>query len=96
LINFFLLAAMLRLKMGGMGLGAAVISFLKCCVAAVVMGVIVYAVIFYSGWEGGAVRKAFLLLLAIVAGMVLYVLASRALRVKEVDFLREILVKSRG
>jgi putative peptidoglycan lipid II flippase len=79
------LVIVLRLRIGRLGLAGMTKAWCKMIVAAVPMAVVVYGLATYGRWEKGGndPRNLAVLAGAVIAGMIVYTLAARALRMSE-------------
>ncbi len=93
-INMAVLFVILRRKFGPFGGRLILSTALKSTAASVVMGALIYVVMFRTGLGSGSqAAKAALLVACMLIGAVSYVAAARAMRVPEVSFLKGILKK---
>ncbi len=93
-LNLLFLGVILHRRVRGFGLRGIFSSAVRSAIAAVVMGVSIHAVVYYTGWDGlGILSKAMLLVASITIGMVLYVVLSFVLGVAEVSFLKELIAE---
>jgi putative peptidoglycan lipid II flippase len=79
------LVVLLRLRVGRLGLKAMLLSWGKMLIATVPMGAAIYGMALLGRWERGGndPRNIAVLTGAVVAGILVYALAARALRVSE-------------
>ncbi len=96
-MNFIILIAVLRRRMGGIGGGEIIQSAVKVCVASIVMGIGVYGVVTAGGWYGDSgLWKAVVLALSLISGVLLYLFSAYLLRVYEMRFLGGIVLEKIG
>jgi putative peptidoglycan lipid II flippase len=86
-VNFTLLLVLLRLRLGLLGLRQVVSSGAKAGVAAAACGGVAYLVARAGDWSAGGARPLnyAVLLVAVVAGLVVYLALARLLRAPELS-----------
>jgi len=97
-VNFVLLVLLLKRRLGRIGARKILHSFLKNLGASVLMGFAAYAICAGGPWEtsGATVEKIFLLLGAVVAGILTYGGASYLMGSEEMNSMVEIIKKKIG
>jgi putative peptidoglycan lipid II flippase len=92
------LVVLLRLRIGRLGLARMIRSWIKMLLASVPMGAAIYGLAMLGRWERGGndPRNLAVLTGAIVAGVAVYGLAARALRVPELMDLAAAVRRRRG
>ncbi len=92
LINAVMLFMLLRKKFKDIDAGFMLKSALKSCFASIVMGIIIYAIIYASGFEHLSVlSKSVVIVVCMATGMLSYLAMARALKCPEIAFLKVIL-----
>ncbi len=87
--NMLVLAVILRLKFGRFGLREILGAGARAAAASIVMGAVIYGVIFFTRMESsGHVLKAVLLAVCVSAGFAVYLFAAKILKVRELSFLK--------
>ena len=93
-VNFLILAFILRGKLGGLGDASVGWSALKCTVSSLLMAAVVYALYAASDWSGyGIMGRAAFLAGYIFAGIFVYSVSSKLLKVEEYGFLKGLLAE---
>jgi len=97
IFNMAVLVIVLKMKFGAFG-GRAIASVAaKSSAASIVMGLVVYAIIVMSDYNAlAAGGKGIVLGVSLAAGVIVYLVLSRVLRVSELRFIRELVSKRRG
>jgi len=97
IFNMAVLVIVLKMKFGAFG-GRAIASVAaKSSAASIVMGLVVYAIIVMSDYNAlAAGGKGIVLGGSLAAGVIVYLVLSRVLRVSELRFIRELVSKRRG
>ncbi len=92
--NMLVLAVMLRLKFGRFGLREILGSGMRAVAASLVMGAVIFAIMFFVRMESsGYFFKAALLAVCVSAGIAVYLFAAKILKVRELSFLKGFLNK---
>lgn len=85
-VNLGFLLMILRRRIGGYGGAEILRSFVKILSASLIMGAVLYGLRITVVWSGG-IRDAVSLILVILSGIAVYLLAARALRIREIRIL---------
>lgn len=92
LINAILLFMLLRKRFNDIGARFMLMSALKSCIASIVMGAIIYSIIYVSGFEHlSVVSKSVVIVICLAAGAISYLIMARVLKCPEIAFLKAIL-----